>query len=86
MERQLKKIFVSTKSITIKIKSYQIMSITLIPFTSCMIFVHLIDINYIIYPRSIKLEGKEYLKYTDDEYICNYINESIHEIYNNNNI
>ena len=49
-----------------------------------MIFVHLIDVNDIIYRRSIKLEGKEYMKYTDDEYICNYINESIHEIYNNN--
>ena len=83
MERKLKKIFVSTKSITVKIKSYQITSITLIPFTSCMIFVHLIDVNDMIYPRSIKLEGKEYMKYTDDEYICNYINESIHEIYNN---
>ena len=83
MERKLKKIFVSTKSITVKIKSYQITSITLIPFTSCMIFVYLIDVNDMIYPRSIKLEGKEYMKYTDDEYICNYLNESIHEIYNN---
>ena len=40
--------------------------------------------NGIIYPRSIKLEGKEYLKYTDDDYICNLINESIHDIFNNN--
>lgn len=83
MERKLKDIFVSTKSVTVKIKSYQITSINLIPFTSCIIFVHLIDINDLIYPRSIKLEGKEYLRYTDDEYVCNYINESIHDKYNN---
>ena len=84
MERHLKKIFTSTKSVTVKIKSYQITSINVIPFNSCMIYLHLIDVNDIIYPRSIKLEGKEYLKYTDDDYICNYINESIHDIFNNN--
>ena len=84
MERQLKKIFTSTKSVTVKINRYQITSINVIPFNSCMIYLHLIDVNDIIYPRSIKLSGKEYLKYTDDDYICNYINESIQDIFNTN--
>lgn len=54
MERTLKKVYVSTKSLTIRIKCHQITSCSIIPLTLCTIYLHYIDVNDIIhiYPNN----------------------------------
>ena len=81
MNKVLKTPFIKNTMTKIKIISFTVTSCHIIPFECGTIYVNFIDENEIIYPRSFILSGDEYLDWDSDLYIFNYINESIHTIF-----
>ena len=65
----------------IKIISFTVTSCHIIPYECGTIYVNFIDENETIYPRSFTLRENEYDDWTNDDYLFNYINESIHTIF-----
>ena len=67
----------------IEIIEYQIITVTIVPNTSVTVYLYLFGKNNKIYERLLIIDGQEYLNYTDDSYLYNYINKNIENIYNN---
>lgn len=81
MNKILKTPFIKNTLTKIKIISFTVTSCHIIPYDSGTIYVNFIDENEIIYPRSFTLRENEYDDWTNDDYLFNYINESIHTIF-----
>ena len=82
MNKILKSPFIKNTIITIKIISFTVTSCHIIPADCATIYVNFIDENNVIHPRSFLLCEEEYDAWTTDDYLLNYINESIHIIFN----
>ena len=82
MNKVLKTPFIKNTMTTIKIISFTVSSCHIIPYDCATIYVNFIDENEIIYPRSFLLCEEEYDNWTTDDYLFQYINESIHTIFN----
>ena len=77
-----------TQNITIIKKSillgYEINTITLLPNTSATISIFVYCDDNTLQERTFMLIGKAYDDYVDDNYLFNYIQNNIEEIFNNN--
>ena len=68
----------------INITHFEIMSISIIPYTSAKIFIILFCDQKKGYERCVNLIGADYTAWETDNYLITYIESRILEIYNNN--
>ena len=68
----------------INITHFEIMSISIIPYTSAKIFIILFCDQKKGYERCVNLIGADYTAWETDNYLINYIESRILEIYNDN--
>ena len=67
----------------IKIVSFEILSISIIPHNSAKLYIVLFDDENKAFERCVNLIGDDYTAWETDDYLITYINVRIIEIYNN---
>lgn len=75
--------YVSNKTTTTTIVSFEIKNVWVVPFTSASIYLVFTDDAGSTYPRTMVLTGDDYVSWSsDDNYLSTYCNEIIHTIFN----
>ena len=74
--------FTLTVSKTTNIVKFKITNVVVTPFVQGTLFIVLEDMNGEEFPRMIVISGTDYMNWTKDDYLFNYVNSNIESIFN----
>ena len=80
--KTLSSAFVSNKTTSVTIISFEIINVFVVPYTSCTMFIAFTDNSGQSYRKTVILTGTDYANWaSNDDYLTNYINDSLHTIF-----